>query len=106
MHQNIRTFSNNLIQAFALKPELKVVASCFGHQLISYAYGIKVEKRKQMRSLENLTLDSQVLAHVPYLKEMSKINTGKMRVYEFHSDYVTEVPKGFKNIAFSSGCEN
>jgi GMP synthase-like glutamine amidotransferase len=46
------------------------------------------------------------MSHVPYLSKISKINSGMMRVYEFHSDYVTEVPPGFKCVASSAGCEN
>lgn len=51
MHKNIRKVASNLIEALKICNKLRVVASCFGHQLISHVSGIKVEKRTLKKGL-------------------------------------------------------
>ena len=84
--------------------KLRVVASCFGHQLISHTTGIKVEKRKLTKGLQTLNLEHNILRVVPYLNELAELKS-TFKLYEFHSDYVTAIPQGYKRIAGSLSCE-
>jgi GMP synthase-like glutamine amidotransferase len=53
-----------------------------------------------------LELKIHSLGKIKYFKDVFNLNLGKLKLYEFHSDYVTEVPKGLKCLAESNSCNN
>lgn len=77
---------------------------CFGHQLISYIHGSRVEKRHQARGLEEILIRPHQLGDISYLSELYSAGEYKLKIYEFHSDYVVDVPQGFSCIGDSSSC--
>lgn len=56
------------MDALQINQELKVAGFCFGHQLISQAFGSRVEKRSLARGLEVIEANgAHNLGEVPYL---------------------------------------
>ncbi len=80
------------------KIDIPLLGICFGHQLIAYALGGKVEKGKSADyGIAKITVDEQdeLLNGVP--KEIS--------AWVSHFDEVKKMPDGFVSLAHSDTCE-
>jgi GMP synthase-like glutamine amidotransferase len=106
MHSLIRKFATNLMKALEANKHLKVMGSCFGHQLIAQSFGGRVEKRSLARGPEVITSVPHDLESISYLANLNHGEAFNLKMYEFHSDYVVTLPPGFSCIANSPSCEN
>jgi GMP synthase (glutamine-hydrolysing) len=72
----------------AARREIPVLGICFGHQLVHYAFGGRVEKGQTRHQLVQAALDDN-----PLFADMNPV------VPVLHGDYVVEPAAGFETIA-------
>jgi len=84
-------------------PSIRIIGICFGHQIISRAFGSRIEKNDkgwEIGSTElTLTEEGQKLLGTPGSNEST------LKIQQIHSDHVTSVPEGFHLLASSKKCK-
>jgi GMP synthase-like glutamine amidotransferase len=75
----------------------RIVASCFGHQLVAKTFGGEVGKNENGWMIGNIDLRIQPEILYPWMEPMAK-NTG---LYHFNQERVTRLPDGAKAFAHS-----
>ena len=74
--------------------------------MIAQAYGAKVIKKHVSSGLEYVKAPKKHnLGNIPYLEELENGENYKVKIYEYHSDYVTSTPKNMVCIGSSQICE-
>lgn len=99
--QYIKAFELNLKEVLKINKKLKVAGFCFGHQLIAQIFGAKIEKRTLKTGTECIVGKSHDLGKIDYLSKLSNGEDFKVKLYEYHSDYIVNVPKGLRCIGTS-----
>ncbi|KAG0147427.1 hypothetical protein CROQUDRAFT_42858 [Cronartium quercuum f. sp. fusiforme G11] len=94
---SLKDFCSQMPESF---PHLKLFGICFGHQIVSRAFGSLVEKNPLGWEIG-----------VPHIKlsdvgkrVMDINNNGEIRLQQFHRDAVTTIPDCFDSIGSTSSC--
>jgi len=91
------------LQGFIIRlrqAEIKLIAICFGHQLVAQAFGGRVEKSDKGWGVGVHAM--QMVAEKPWMEPRLKIG----HVLVSHQDQVVELPTGAELIAGSAFCPN
>ena len=93
MHPLIQKFQAQLFSALEVNKKLKVLGFCYGHQMIAQALGAKVEKKHVTSGLQYISAPKpHNLGNIAFLSDLGNGENYKIKIYEYHSDYITTVP--------------
>ncbi|GAA5995477.1 putative amidotransferase [Rhodotorula paludigena] len=84
----------------SLNPALKTIGVCFGHQIISRAYGAKVE-----RSEHGWEIGTRQIRLTERGREIFE-GREHISVHQMHRDHVPELPDGFELLGSTNVCHN
>ncbi|GAA5914892.1 hypothetical protein JCM6882_008100 [Rhodosporidiobolus microsporus] len=82
-----------------LNPELKLIGICFGHQIISQAFGGVCERNEA-----GWELGTRVLELTDVGKEVFP-DKEQLRVHQMHRDHVPDVPPSFELLGSTKDCK-
>jgi len=100
MPQPMVQFLAVLKETIAIKPELKLMGICFGHQFIAHLNNVPVLTRTLTKG--PLTLDFQLSPPPPHnFPPYLFPEPLPLRIYKYHSDHVTSIPPSYHRFGTS-----